>query len=171
MGLLAKTFLALDDSNPALDSICWALKKQYDGYYFADSSDHGLELRFNPQLVYDYLRATKSGRQVSPEESRAVHTTNILASIADTESFSVDDIVELTAVGYISFQFQFEFGSCDLVGNLGADKDTTLSLLGILSYDATTGHFRIPNEIMKEKVVTCPHQLIFTDKMPGFVSH
>ena len=51
--LLAKTFLGLDDSNPALDSICWTMKKYYNGYYFANSSDHGLELRYNPELVYD----------------------------------------------------------------------------------------------------------------------
>ena len=120
----------------------------------------------------NYPRTTKTGGKVRPGESRAVHT-NILASIADTGSFSVDDIVELMAVGYISFEFQSKFGFYDLVGNLGADKDTTLSLLylGGLTRDVMTSHFRIPNGIMKQNVVTCPHQLIFTDKMPGFISH
>ena len=161
--LLAKKFLTLDDSNPALEQICWAMKKYYNGYYFTKPSDIELGLRYNPQLVYDYLEATKTGGQVSePEESRAVHTTNILASIADNGPFSVDDIVELMAAGYVSFEFQSEFGFYDLGGNLGTDKDTTLSLLvylGVLTRDVA-GHFRIANGIMKQNVVTCPHQSI-----------
>ena len=161
--LLAKNFLTLDNSNPALGQICWAMKKYYNGYYFAKPSDVELELHYNPQLVYDYLEATKTGGQVNkPEESRAIHTTNILASIADNGPFSMDDIVELMAVGYVSSEFHSEFAFYDLGGNLGTDKDTILSLLvylGFLTRDVA-GHFRIPNGIMKQNVVTCPHQSI-----------
>ncbi|KAA8910762.1 hypothetical protein FN846DRAFT_888157 [Sphaerosporella brunnea] len=155
--VLAKNYLALDDSSPLLEQICWSMRKYYNGYYFAKSQDHGLELRYNPQLVYNYLEEIKTGGQVSqPEESPAVHTTNILASIADNGAFSVDDIVKLMAAGSISSTVRSEFGFSDLVGHIGEDKAATLSLLvhlGVLTREVIPGRLRIPNEIMKQNVL------------------
>ncbi|KAA8905767.1 hypothetical protein FN846DRAFT_736031 [Sphaerosporella brunnea] len=150
--LLAKNYLALDDSNPVLGQICRAMKKYYNGYYFAKAPDHGLKLLYHPGNVFYYLEGIKTGGQVSqPEEPPTVHTTNILASITDNVAFPVDDIVELMAAGSVSSIFQSEFGFPDLVGHLGEDRATTLSLLmhlGVLIREVRPGRLRIPNEIV-----------------------
>jgi hypothetical protein len=143
------------------DDVCWAMQKYYNGYYFANSSKNELDRLYNPQLVFYYLSSLKKGGSVTElEESPAIHTTNILKSIADTGQFSVVDIVQLVAVGFRETKILKEFGFVDLMGMSGKDSAVTLSLLvylGVLTRDVRPDIVRIPNEVMKASVCGSPY--------------
>jgi hypothetical protein len=138
------------------DDVSWAMRKYYNGYHFADSSANELDRLYNPQLVFHYLSKLKEGGSVTElEDSPAIHTTNILKSVADTGQFSVEDIVRLVAAGFQKTKILKEFGFVDLMEMSGKDRAVTLSLLvylGVLTRDARPGVVRIPNELMKATV-------------------
>ena len=147
------------DLNLNFDHIYEVMEKYYGGYLFAESpgANHAkLETLSNPRLVYHFLSELKEhGCVNNPGESPAVHTTKILKSIADTGDFSVEDIMELMATGFLMSPIVDEFGYVDLVAESGADRVTTLSLLvhlGVLTLGHTEGQVEIPNQMMKSQV-------------------
>ncbi|KAF8536803.1 hypothetical protein BDD12DRAFT_807480 [Trichophaea hybrida] len=143
---------------------CWAMKRYYNGYSFANPGDE--ERLYNPLLVHYYLSTIKKGKVVAnPEESPAVHTVNLLKSIADTGSFSADDIVELMMTGSLpaTGSIQKEFGFIDVMQQADKDRNSTLSLLfhlGVLTHADKSNQLRIPNEVMKMNVLNRIHQYI-----------
>jgi len=139
-----------------ISGICWAMKRYYNGYSFATSGDE--ERLYNPLLVHFYLSTIKQGGVVAnPEESPAVHTVNLLKSIADTGRFSTDDIVGLMMAGSlpVTDNIQKEFGFIDVMQQAGKDRNATLSLLfhlGVLTHAGKASQLQIPNEVMKMNV-------------------
>src|SRR5439155_14525550 len=115
------------------DRIAHTMQKLYNGYYFGnsgyDESDPQPPLLYNPHLVFHYIRKyDNNGIVAKPQESTAVHSTNILKSISDIGEFSVDDLIELIISGSVESEINTEFGFVDLL-SIGKDMKVTFSLL------------------------------------------
>ncbi|KAF8545122.1 hypothetical protein BDD12DRAFT_872046 [Trichophaea hybrida] len=165
-GDLNKDSSSQDQSSLEQDTsgTCWAMKRYYNGYSFTTLGDE--ERLYNPLLVHYYLSTIKEGEVVAnPEESPAVHTVNLLKSIADTGRFSSGDIVDLMMTGSLlaTGSVQKEFGFIDVMQQAGKDRNATLSLLfhlGVLTHAGKPGQLRIPNEVMKMNVLNRIHKYI-----------
>ena len=155
--VLGRAFLSRINKHLDYDHIYQVMDRYYGGYRFARPSEAQLDTLSNPQLIYHFLAEFKSHGHVSrPGESPAVHTTKVLKSIADTGDFSIEDIIQLMATGFlVSDEIIDEFGYADLVTESRIDRITTLSLLvhlGVLTRDDTGKQLRIPNHMMKSQV-------------------
>jgi hypothetical protein len=172
--IFAQNYLGLNTSH-SIEDCCWVMQKYYNGYYFASGSNKELDRLYNPQFVYHYLNTLKAGGVVTdPEQSPAVHTTNMLKSIADFGQFSMGNILQLVAAGSQKTKIRDEFGFVDLMNLSGKDSVLTISLLvylGVLTRDVRPGIVRIPNEVMKCSVSRSPYnelKTMLTGYHPGF---
>jgi Predicted AAA-ATPase len=159
---LVSTFLNCPDPSPSLDNVCRTLKEYYNGYYFAEDSDLEEHLYNLHHVNHHLFRYEAGGRVHVPEQAKSVHSECVLQLIPDTGNFSMEDIIELLANGYIKSKVWGIFGSTELE-ELGEDKATTLSFLmysGVLTRDVDFEIFRIPNKMMKIMVCGFPFRSV-----------
>ncbi|KAF9095631.1 hypothetical protein BGX27_001247 [Mortierella sp. AM989] len=139
-----------------VDPLVCAMRKLYNGYCFAASSDaesQSPELVYNPHLAFHYLSNFQTeGFVAKPEESTAVHSTTILKSISDLGEFSVQDLIELIAHKRVKSKIVTEFGFPEIL-SVGKDAEITWSLL--FYFGAMTlgpnGYLRVPNDVIKSE--------------------
>jgi hypothetical protein len=97
------------------------MKEYYKGYYFVNNSDLKEHL-YSPYEVNSYFyRYEEGGRAHVLEQVKSVHLERVLHLIPDIGNFSMEDIIELLANGYIESEVRDIFGSTEL-GKLGKDK-------------------------------------------------